>query len=149
MTKENKLKQLRDELAQSKLNDSQRWEKIHSGEMDLDDCFVSNAASSANIRLLETKISLLENDGCEFDILIDSSSGETVSDTVVNGKFGPCFLVKPEFSNRFGKFIGMASRESTYQKKGVSCVSRKLLAWAKLDHNWNVQVFKIDQYFWA
>jgi len=148
MTKENKLKQLREELSQCKKRDSERWEQIHNGEMDLDDCFVSNAASSANIRLLETKISLLESDGCDFDILVNAISGETVSDTVVNGKFGPCFLVKEEFQINYGKFIGIA-KESTLNKKGFASASKKSLAWAKLDHNWNVQVFKIDNYFWA
>jgi hypothetical protein len=147
MTNAEKLKQLKDELAQCKAKDAERWERIHNQEIDLDDCFVSNRASQANISLLETKIHLLESEGCEFDILVNSVSGECVSDTVVNGKFGLCFLVKPEFQINYGKFIGMA-KESTLNKKGFASVSRKFLAWAKLDSNWNVQVFKVDKYIW-
>ena len=148
MTKSNKINQLKEELAQVKSNDAIRSQRIFDGDLELGDAYVSVSASSASIRLLETKIWLLENDGCEFDVLLDTTSGEVVSDKVVLGKFGPCFVIKDEFSSRFGKFIGVAKKEATYQKKGLTSASKKFLAWAKLDNNWNVSIFKIDKYLW-
>lgn len=54
-----------------------------------------------------------------IDVLTDLATGEIVSDRLVNGKFGMCWIVG---SGDDVKFVGLAKKAKTYESKGYAVV---------------------------
>lgn len=67
---------------------------------------------------LESKNTLITEE--TIDRLIDIKTGDVVSDRIVNGKFGLCWIIGDGDSVQF---VGVAKRQKTYESKGFS-VSR-------------------------
>jgi hypothetical protein len=59
------------------------------------------------------------NEIIKLSILCDLD-GNIVSDKIVNGKFGQCWIIKNETSV---SFIGVAKKQSTYNKKGYKVMT--------------------------
>lgn len=49
--------------------------------------------------------------------------GNVVSETIVNGKFGPCWLIKNESGT---SFLSVAKKAATYEKKGYKVMQRQI-----------------------
>lgn len=58
-------------------------------------------------------------DDIEISVLVDMD-GNIVSDKIVNGKFGDCWIIKNE---QGVKFVGVAKKQSTYAKKGYKVMT--------------------------
>jgi hypothetical protein len=56
----------------------------------------------------------------EISVLCDML-GNIVSDKIVNGKYGECWIIKNEGSV---SFVGVAKKQSTYNKKGFKAMTR-------------------------
>lgn len=102
-----------------------------------DDSYYSHAHNRSRIAEIDLKLSILANNGMHsFDCILDINTNEVVSDKIVQGKFGPCYVVEDEaMAAKFGKFIGIAARESTYTKKGLKTGKVDRPAWVKLIFN--------------
>ena len=126
----NRKAELEAEIARNTEIINDRYERINRGETDLDDCFVSQRFNELAIQVAKTKLQLLENGGTsEFPCLRDLETGEVVTYTTVNGRYGQCWLVDEKFRTKFGTFLGIAARASTYHKKGLEWSTVELPAW--------------------
>ena len=123
--------QLEAEIARNTEILNERYERINRGETDIDDCFISERFNKLAIQLAKTKLQLLENGGTsEFPCLRDLNTSEVVTHTLVNGRYGQCWLVEEKFRKKFGTFVGIAARSSTYHKKGLKWSTVELPSWA-------------------
>src|SRR5574343_1462207 len=102
-----------------------------------DDSYYSHSHNRSRIAEIDLKLSILANNGMHsFDCILDINTNEVVSDKIVQVKFGPCYVVEDEeMASKFGKFIGIAARESTYTKKGLKTGKVDRPAWVKLIFN--------------
>ena len=91
---------------------------------------ISDQVTQETMRTINRKFDLfieqLKNGGrlnqsTEFLCLYDLD-GNFVTDVVVDGKFGRCFLIG---SGDNVKFIGISKKQATYNKKGYKAVIRK------------------------
>lgn len=57
---------------------------------------------------------------CNFPVLVDMD-GNIVSDKIVNGRFGNCWIINEKDGV---KFVGLAKKQSTYAKKGYKVMTR-------------------------
>lgn len=136
MSKQELIKQLQNEIEQYRATIEDRHRRIGEGLTDMDDCFFSDRMNSLHIRLARTKIEILENGGtCEFDVLRDIETDEIVSKKKVVGQYGLCHLIEDEYVSKFGRFVGLAKRESTYTKKGLKKDVANFPAWATTKAN--------------
>lgn len=56
--------------------------------------------------------------------ILQDLEGNTISTRIVNGKFGPCWIIKnSEYS---ATFVGVAKKAATYAKKGYKVVTREV-----------------------
>lgn len=118
----------------SLMRDRQR--RISEGLTDMDDCFVSERMNQHTISELRMKINILENGGIsEFEVLVDIETNEVVSKRTVNGKFGMCWLISEQYQDKFGVFVGIAKRQSTYEKRGLRKEYRNYPAWVTFKAN--------------
>jgi hypothetical protein len=59
----------------------------------------------------------------EFEVnVLTDLDGNVVSDRLVNGKFGDCFMIKNGENDV--KFVGIAKKQSTYEKKGYKVMTK-------------------------
>jgi len=131
MTTQEKIQRLQNRIDHTRSLMDDRRKRIADGLTDWDDCFISERSNSQNIDLLKTKIQILKNGGTStFDVLVDIETNEVVSKKIIDAKYGQCWVIDFEYQGKFGKFVGMAKRESTYTKKGLKQESRELPAWA-------------------
>lgn len=122
--------------------ESERVRRINE-QTDVGECYLSVGSEGLSRSEAETQIKILKNGGVwDFDVLRDSESGEIVSQTQFNGKFGPCWIIEDLAEAKFGKFVGVAKKEATYNKKGLSSGKATLTAWAKVD-------FKQSSFGWV
>jgi len=70
----------------------------------------------ANGGFLEEEVQELE---------LQTLDGEFLSNNIVNGRFGYCFMYGTEETGM--NFVGLSKKQSTYQKKGLQVVTRKYL----------------------
>lgn len=117
-------------------NMNNRAERIEEGSTDMDDCFVTQRIEETFISIDRMKIGILENKGLSsFQCLRDINTDEIVSIKIIDGKFGPCHLIMDEFVEKFGRFVGCAKREETYNKKGLKTSQFETSAWVGYQTN--------------
>lgn len=132
-------KELLAELNQSLFNSQnvqkERQERIDNWQTDSDDCATSIRMSSHNDSIDRMKIEILENGGLsEFECLCDLK-GNVVSEKMVDGRYGACWLIKDEYQEEFGKFVGEPRKESTLTRKGLKWGTIKKAAWVSFKSN--------------
>lgn len=129
-----RIESLRKEIEDKRALMADRQQRIAAGQTDMEDCFVSERSNQQAIDLANTKIEILENGGlAEFDCLRDLETGEVVSTKRLKGQWGWCWRIDDAHVAKFGKFVGDASRESTYTRKGLKSGTCMLPAWACFD----------------
>jgi hypothetical protein len=57
--------------------------------------------------------------------ILQDLEGNTVSTKIVDGKFGPCWIIKT--SEYSANFVGVAKKAATYAKKGYKVVTREVV----------------------
>ena len=125
------IEQLKNEIAHTSSIMDNRAQRINEGSTDMDDCFVSQRSNEQAISLAKAKIEILENGGlAPFQCLRDLETGEVVTTTIFNGKYGLCWRIDDEHVAKFGRYVGAAARESTYTRKGLKLDEVQLPAWA-------------------
>ncbi|MCA9366764.1 hypothetical protein KC887_00665 [Candidatus Kaiserbacteria bacterium] len=130
-TAKKRIEQLQQQIADKRKLMADRQQRIAAGQTDMDDCFVSERSNQQAIDLATAKIEILENGGlAEFDCLCDLQTGEVVSTNCFNGQYGYCWKIDEAHVPKFGKYVGDASRESTYARKGLKSSTCMLPAWA-------------------
>lgn len=130
----NKIESLEAEMETILDNIRDRSERIGRGETDYDDCFLSSRMNSLQINELRTRIDILKNGGTRpAPCIIDLATDEIVSKKLVNGQYGRCFLVDEKYRDKFGTFVGLAKRESTYTKKGLRLAETEVPCWTKIE----------------
>jgi len=130
------IEQLKNEIAHTSSIMDNRAQRINEGSTDMDDCFVSQRSNEQAISLAKAKIEILENGGlAPFQCLRDLETGEVVTTTIFNGKYGLCWRIDDAHQAKFGKYVGAASRESTYTRKGLKLDEVELPAWACFETN--------------
>lgn len=86
----------------------------------------ADAAYSKRMLLHENLKYQLENgafiDTVETSVLCDMN-GNIVSEKIVNGRFGECWIIE---NGNYPTFIGVAKKQSTYNKKGYN-VQKKVI----------------------
>ena len=102
-------------------------------DQDLDDCFLSHRHDQSQLAEIDLKLEILNNNGMhDFKCLRDKDTEEVVSTKIIEGKFGLCWLISDAFKGKFGTFVGMAARPSTYAKKGLVESTVSLPAWVAI-----------------
>jgi hypothetical protein len=104
------------ELARRKENDA------HESFQRCDtDGALSQWASEINARRLYTEADILENNGlAEFPALF-TLDGELVTAIVIDGRFGPCWMLLDNNGESLGKFVPFTpARRSTLANKGYT-----------------------------
>lgn len=130
------IKELQNEIDQYRAKIEDRQRRIGEGLTDMDDCFISDRMNSLHIDLAQRKIDILKNGGtAQFDVLRDIETGEIVSKKFSEGQHGLCHRIEDEFVSKFGLYVGIAKRESTYTKKGLKQCVANLPAWATTQAN--------------
>lgn len=130
-TAQKRIEQLRKEIASKRALMADRQERIQEGLTDMDDCFVSERSNQQAIDLAEAKIRILEDGGlAPFQCLRDMETGQVVTITMFNGQYGLCWRIDDEHVAKFGRYVGVAARESTYTRKGLKLDEVQLPAWA-------------------
>jgi hypothetical protein len=56
--------------------------------------------------------------------ILQDLDGNIISTSIVNGKFGPCWIIKVSEYN--ANFVGVAKKPETYTKKGYKVVTREV-----------------------
>lgn len=111
-------------------------------ELDSSDCFRSVHASRLNIDLMKTKIRILENDGFAYFPVLTDLEGNIISERIVNGKYGKCFIIENEDGSV--NFVNHNVREKTLEKKGFRLDDKPFRAWAVIDDD-HITVFKTEK----
>jgi hypothetical protein len=104
------------ELARQKENDA------HESFQRCDtDGALSQWASEINARRLYVEADILENDGlAEFPALF-TLDGELVAAIVIDGRFGPCWMLLDDAGESLGEFVPFSpARRSTLEKRGYT-----------------------------
>jgi hypothetical protein len=83
----------------------------------------ANEAYSKRFRLHNDLVNQMKNgafvDDLEMSVLVDMG-GNIVSDKIVNGKFGECWIIK---NGANVEFVGVAKKQATYNKKGFKVMT--------------------------
>lgn len=107
-----------------------RQRRISEGSTDMDDCFISQRSNEQSISEAQMKLDILKNGGVmPFDVLMDIETGDIVSKNTYSGQYGPYWRIEEKFESKFGKYVGVAKRESTYTKKGLKVEEVDRPAW--------------------
>jgi len=107
-----------------------RRKRIEQGLTDVDDCFISERSNQHAITEAKLKLEILQNGGLsKFEVLVDVETNDIVSKKIIQGKYGLCWIVNDDHADKFGRFVGLAKKESTYSKKGLKVEWQELPAW--------------------
>ena len=133
MTKQERIEKLQTEIKNAQDAIKNRSKRINEGSTDMDDCFVSQRVNELSIRVAEMKIDILKNGGTsEFFVLIDRETKEIISTYQGYGRYGAYWSIKPEYQEKFGKFVSVNLKEVTQINKGIQETTIQLPAWVTL-----------------
>lgn len=129
------LEELKAELQRTKEVQADRFNRIAKWETDYDDCAVSIRMSEHTEATIEMKIDILNNGGVsEFETLCDLD-GNVISEKLISGKYGPCWVVSDEYVSTYGQFVGDPMKEATLTKNGLKRITVLRPAWVSFKAN--------------
>lgn len=115
------LNELKADLQRSKEVASERSDKITSGAMDLDDCFLSVEANRVGQEVLRAKINILENKGLSTFQFLADMKGRVLDAKEINGRYGYCWIINMNGSSVFCPSFNMFGREANKVYKKYGC----------------------------